>query len=73
MFTDLIYDSYLRFFNKVKIDKKDDIVFPISQIFLYLKRFDIFFKNNFFKYDLLLPIQASFVGNGYPVRYFLKK
>lgn len=70
---DLIYDSYLRFFNKVKIDKKNDIVFPISQIFLYLKRFDIFFKNNFFKYDLLLPIQASFVGNGYPVRYFLKK
>ena len=70
---DLISDTYLRFFKKVQIRKNNESQYHIGQIFKYIYRFDNFFKKKLSNYNLLLPIQASFITNGYPVRYFLNK
>lgn len=70
---DLISDTYLRFFEEVQIRKNNKSQYHIEQIFKYVYRFDNFFKKKLRNYDLLLPIQASFITNGYIVRYFLNK
>lgn len=69
---DLINDTYLRFFKKVKITNDIETKYNVMQIFEYMFRFNNFLNKKIKTYDMLFPIQASFVSNGYLVRYFLK-
>lgn len=69
---DLITDTYLRFFKKVKIINNTEANYNVIQIFEYMYKFNNFLNKKIKTYDVLFPIQASFVSNGYLVRYFLK-
>ena len=56
----------------MQITNDNESKYYVEQIFDYIFRFNNFLINRIKTYDMLFPVQASFVSNGYLVRYFLK-
>ena len=67
---DIIFDSYLRYYNKIFIDKNKKTEFQISQFFYVIQNINNKLKNKLKNYELLMPIQSSFL-HAYPIRLFL--